>query len=174
MQNASLTDDTLQVVEALDRLAGQPEVQDEFHRAQADGIAQLQGNPDLASAAVPLTSLIDKLPVGVSSARVSSSEKSNSASRRTHFNADSKSMSFILRDMEGDPFAAIFGSTTIGILSDRKKTNALSKGVSTKSMLTLRSNFLRICAFHSGCGAALKSMRLVGASLRIVAIMFEI
>jgi hypothetical protein len=70
VQNASLTDDTLRVVEALDRLAGRPEVQAEFHRAQADGVAQLQRNPDLVSAAVPLTSLIDKLPVGVSSARV--------------------------------------------------------------------------------------------------------
>jgi len=78
VENASLTDDTIRVVEALDRLARRQEVQEEFHRAQADGLAQLQRNPDLASAAVSLTSLIDKLPVGVSSARVFVSRASGS------------------------------------------------------------------------------------------------
>ena len=86
MQNASLTDDTLRVVEALDRLTRRPEVQEEFQRAQADGIAQLRRNPDLASAAVPLTSLIDKLPAGVSSARVFVSRASGSDVSERHSN----------------------------------------------------------------------------------------
>jgi hypothetical protein len=86
VQNASLTDDTLRVVEALDRLTSRPEVQEEFQRAQAGGIAQLQRNPDLASAAVPLTSLIDKLPAGVSSARVFVSRASGSDVSERHSN----------------------------------------------------------------------------------------
>ena len=86
MQNASLTDDTLRVVEALDRLTRRPEVQEEFQRAQADGIAQLQRNPDLASVAVPLTSLIDKLPVGVNSARVFVSRAADTNISERHSN----------------------------------------------------------------------------------------